>query len=40
MEIPAASAAHVAGILESGAAVLNLGGDHFTTCPALKTFAA
>ncbi len=40
MEIPAAIEAHVAGILAAGAATLNLGGDHFTTYPTLKAYAA
>ena len=37
---PAAIEAHVAGILAAGAATLNLGGDHFTTSPTLKAYAA
>lgn len=40
MAIPAAIEAHVAGILATGAATLNLGGDHFTTYPTLKAYAA
>lgn len=40
MDIPAAIEAHVAGILAAGAATLNLGGDHFTTYPTLKAYAA
>ncbi|MCZ8080243.1 MAG: agmatinase [Rhodobacteraceae bacterium] len=40
METPAAIEAHVAGILAAGAATLNLGGDHFTTYPTLKAYAA
>lgn len=32
--------AHVAGILQAGASTLNLGGDHFTTWPTLRAYAA
>ncbi len=39
-EIPAAIESHVSGIIASGAATLVLGGDHFTTYPALRAYAA
>lgn len=37
---PAALEAHIAGILDQGAACLSLGGDHFVTYPILKAHAA
>jgi agmatinase len=40
MATPALIEAHVAGILAAGAMTLNLGGDHFTTYPTLKAYAA
>ena len=40
MEVPAAIEAHIAGIIAGGAATLGLGGDHFTTYPTLKAYAA
>ncbi len=40
MEIPSAIEAHIAGIIAGGAATLGLGGDHFTTYPTLKAYAA
>lgn len=39
-EIPAAIEAHIAGIIGAGAATLTLGGDHFTTYPTLRAYAA
>jgi agmatinase len=39
-DIPAAIEAHVAEILAGGAATLGLGGDHFSTYPTLKAYAA
>lgn len=39
-EFPAALEAHIAGILEAGAAALTLGGDHYITFPILKAHAA
>lgn len=39
-DIPAAIEAHAAGLLESGAKLLSLGGDHFMTYPLLKAHAA
>lgn len=39
-EIAGAIEAHLAGILAKGAATLVLGGDHFTTYPALRAHAA
>jgi len=38
--IPAAIEAHAAGIIESGAKLLSLGGDHFTAYPLIKAHAA
>ena len=38
--IPAAIEAHARGILDSGAAMLALGGDHFITLPILRAHAA
>jgi agmatinase len=40
MDIPAAIEAHIAGIIAGGAGTLGLGGDHFTTYPTLKAYAA
>lgn len=40
MDTPGVIQAHVAGILATGAATLKLGGDHFTTYPTLKAYAA
>ena len=40
LEIPAAIEAHIARIIAGGAATLGLGGDHFTTYPTLKAYAA
>jgi agmatinase len=40
MDIPAAIEGHIAGIIAGGAATLSLGGDHFTTYPTLKAYAA
>jgi agmatinase len=39
-EIPDAIEAHIAHLIASGAATLALGGDHFTTYPTLKAYAA
>jgi agmatinase len=39
-DIPAAIEAHIAGIISGGASTLGLGGDHFTTYPTLKAYAA
>ncbi len=39
-DFPAALEAHVAGILEAGAAALCLGGDHYITFPILRAHAA
>ena len=38
-EFPARLQAHIAGILDAGAAVLTLGGDHYITYPILKAHA-
>jgi agmatinase len=38
-EIPAAIEAHAAHVLESGASLLALGGDHFISYPLLKAYA-
>jgi agmatinase len=40
MEIPVAIEAHMAEIVQAGAATLMLGGDHFCTYPTLKAHAA
>ena len=40
MDAPAAIEAHIAGIIAGGAATLGLGGDHFTTYPTLRAYAA
>ena len=40
MDIPAAIQAHIAAIIATGAATLTLGGDHFTTYPTLRAYAA
>ena len=40
LTIPDAITAHVARILAAGATTLNLGGDHFTTYPTLRAYAA
>jgi agmatinase len=40
MDIPAAIEAHIATLIAGGAATLNLGGDHFTTYPTLRAYAA
>ncbi|ETW14464.1 agmatinase [Roseivivax marinus] len=39
-EVPAAIEAHIAGILDQGAAAITLGGDHFITLPILRAHAA
>ncbi len=39
-QFPAALQAHIATILDAGAGVLTLGGDHFITLPILRAFAA
>jgi len=39
-EFPARLQAHIAGILEGGAATLTLGGDHYISYPILKAHAA
>lgn len=40
LDVPAAIEAHVAHIIAGGAATLVLGGDHFTTWPTLRAYAA
>ncbi len=39
-EIPQAIENHISGIINAGAAVLSIGGDHFVTYPILKAHAA
>ncbi|MEL7116137.1 MAG: arginase family protein, partial [Pseudomonadota bacterium] len=39
-DVPGVIEAHVAGILEQGAACIALGGDHFVTLPILRAHAA
>lgn len=39
-DIPAVIEAHAAGILDGGASILTLGGDHFVTLPLLRAHAA
>ncbi|SPF80196.1 agmatinase [Pseudoprimorskyibacter insulae] len=39
-EFPATLQAHIAGILEAGAATVTLGGDHSITLPILRAYAA
>ena len=38
-QFPAALEAHIAGILDAGAASLTLGGDHYITFPILRAYA-
>ena len=39
-DFPAALTAHIAGILDAGAASLTLGGDHYISFPILRAYAA